>query len=238
MFTRLPATQAILIVVAACALWLSGCTTPIEVKIASKKQLELIDSLDQATRNLESALAAFHQNNQVLIKNQGRVDIARQAIAVATKKHKTTKVSADELFDTYKNDVQPWIDLAFREPADAQEIGFLRAKIAGTSDQRLKLKLQQELQDLRVGNSILRRKPEPVAELEAVYQSELDKEAESIGSLGSSLKILRAQIASMQAMQTKVDAWLSIDVTVTQEQINQLTQSFQSAHQSLSGGGQ
>ena len=77
------ATRTMIAAVAGCAIALGGCVTPIEVKTASKKQLELIDALDQATRDLESALAAFHRNNQQLIRNQARIAIARQSIDVA-----------------------------------------------------------------------------------------------------------------------------------------------------------
>ena len=53
MFVRFQTPRTMLAAVAACAMTIGGCVTPIEVKTASKKQLELIDSLDQATGDLE-----------------------------------------------------------------------------------------------------------------------------------------------------------------------------------------
>lgn len=234
-----PVARLAFVAVAACVLWLSGCATPIEVKTASKKQLELIDALDQATRDLDSALAAFHRSNQELIKNQARIGIARQSIALALENQSEQKqITADALFESYKADVRPWIDYAFEEQAIAKRIQELTARKAATDDAIEKLQIDAALKTLEMEISRVSSKPKAIAELEAVYADELNREEQSIADFASSLDVLRKQIATMKAMQARVDAWLSIDVTVSQGQVDALTASFLSAHQSLSGANQ
>ena len=229
-------TRTMIAVVAGCAMALGGCVTPIEVKIASKKQVELIDSLDQATRDLESALAAFHRNNQQLIRNQARVAIARQSIDVALS-DETEKVTADELFEAHKSSVRPWIDYSLEEAVITKRIEQLKTKMAATNEAIEQLKIRNELTGLEMEKARLASKPNDVAELEAVFSGELEAEQATIEALGAQFAVLRQQIATMKATQTRVDAWLSIDVTVSQEQIDSLTESFRVANEAFSGGG-
>lgn len=223
--------------IAAVAIALGGCVTPIEVKTASKKQLELIDSLDQATRDLESALATFHRNNQQLIRNQARVAIARQSIDVALN-GATEKVTADELFEAHKSSVRPWIDYSFEEVVITKRIEQLKTKMAATNEAIERLKIRNELTGLEAQKARLASKPNDVADLEAVFSDELEAEQATIEALRKQFAVLRQQIATMKATQTRVDAWLSIDVAVSQEQIDSLTESFRAAHEAFSGGGQ
>ena len=231
------ARRALLVAVTACAVGLGGCVTPVEVKTASKKQLELIDSLDQATADLQAALAAFHRSNQDLIRNQARVAIARQSIDVALQ-GRSEKVTADQLFRSYNDQVRPWIDYAFADPRIAQHIEALKAQMAATSDVQEQLSIRNELDDLKVLQAKIRTKPAEVAKLETVFADELAAEAASIESLDRVFTVLRQQIATMKAAQGRVDAWLSIDVSVSQEQINSLTESFRTAQKALAGGSQ
>ena len=231
------ARRALLVAVTACAVGLGGCVTPVEVKTASKKQLELIDSLDQATADLQAALAAFHRSNQDLIRNQARVAIARQSIDVALQ-GRSEKVTADQLFRSYNDQVRPWIDYAFADPRIAQHIEALKAQMAATSDVQEQLSIRNELDDLKVLQAKIRTKPAEVAKLETVFADELAAEAASIESLDRVFAVLRQQIATMKAAQQRVDAWLSIDVSVSQEQINSLTESFRTAQKALAGGSQ
>lgn len=230
-------TRALLAAVTACAIGLGGCVTPIEVKTASKKQLELIDSLDQATADLEAALATFHRNNQDLIRNQARVAIARQSIDVALR-DQSEHVTADELFRSYNDKVRPWVDYAFEQPRITQRIEALNARMAATANALEKLQIRNELADLKQQQAKFRTKPAEVAELEAVFANELAAEAASIESLDRQFKVLRQQIATMKAAQGRVDAWLSIDVSVSQEQVDSLTESFRTAQKALAGGSQ
>ncbi len=212
-------------------LCLSACATPIEVKTASKRQLELIDNLNVAVGDLESALISFHRNNKALIKNQGRVDIARQAIDVAMEGMETA--TADQLFETYKHHVQPWVDYAFLQPSIEKRVGALEAQIAATTDPLQKLVLKNQLEDLRPTERLLSRKPPAIAKLEGVYLSELKKESAAVKSLQDILDVLDAQIALMRSMQSRVDTWLSIDVAITQDQVDALSAAYSSALEGL-----
>jgi exonuclease VII small subunit len=231
------ARRALLAAVTACAIGLGGCVTPVEVKTASKKQLELIDSLDRATSELEAALAAFHRSNQDLIRNQARVAIARQSIDVALQ-GRSENVTADQLFRSYNDKVRPWIDYAFAEPRIAQHIEALKIQMAATSNVSEQLSIRNELDDLKTLQAKIRTKPAEVAKLEAIFADELTAEAASIESLDRVFTVLRQQIATMKAAQQRVDAWLSIDVSVSQEQIDSLTESFRTAQKALAGGSQ
>jgi len=202
-----------------------------------KKQLKLIDSLNQATRDLESALAAFHRNNQQLIRNQARVAIARQSIDVALN-GEAEKVSADELFVAHESSVRPWIDYAFEEAGITKRIEQLKIEMAATDEAIEHLKIRHELTVLEMEKARLASKPNDVAELEAVFSGELEAEQATIETLRKQFAVLHQQIATMKATQTRVDAWLSIDVTVSQEQIDSLTESFRTAQEAFSGGGQ
>lgn len=232
-----PPRSASLPILAAIAVWvlaIGGCATPVEVKTASKRQLELIDALDQATRDLEAALADFHRGNQSLIRNQARVGIARQSIDVAMEgEGDEKKVTADALFEIHKSEVRPWIDAAFEDAAIARRIAQLeKAKAKATSPVDT-FRIENELNELEIQKAALASKPSAVAELESIYAGELEAEQEAIAALAARFAILRAQIAAMKAAQIKVDSWLSIDVTVSQEQVDALTETFRSAHQKL-----
>src|SRR5262249_30911745 len=90
----------------------AGCATPPEVKTASRAQLELIGSLDEATAALADGLAAFHQDQQARIRAEGRVLIAKQAINVAAADTNAT-TTVDGLFKVSTEQVRPWVDNAF-----------------------------------------------------------------------------------------------------------------------------
>ncbi len=210
------------------ALLFQGCATPIEIKNASKAQMQLIDSLDSAVANLQAALDQFHRDKEVRIREEGRMKIARQAIDVAISNDKVT-VTADQLYDAYKKKIQPWVDYAFISSDIADRMDNLQKRINKTSDSVLKMALTQDLEDLRLLQTVLAKKPKDVKELEAIIQDDLNNEENTRIQNQDMLKILRAQVALMKAMHGKVDAWLAIDVTVTQQQADALKDAFSSA---------
>jgi multidrug resistance efflux pump len=110
--------------------------------------------------------------------------------------------------------------------------------MAATSNVSEQLSIRNELDDLKTLQAKIRTKPAEVAKLEAIFADELTAEAASIESLDRVFTVLRQQIATMKAAQQRVDAWLSIDVSVSQEQIDSLTESFRTAQKALAGGSQ
>lgn len=227
MVSRFFSNQALVGLLLMAALCLSACTTPVEVKTASKRQLELIDNLETAVGDLEEAVISFHRHNKVLIENQGRVAIAQQAIDVAMDDKKTA--TADQLFETYKRNVQPWVDHAFRHPGSEKRVRELEAQISETTDPRQKAKLKTQLNVLRTTPSLLRGKPSEIAELERVYQLEHEDESAKSKKLQDQLDTLVTQIAFMRSMQARVDTWLSTDVTITQELVDALSLAYRLA---------
>lgn len=214
--------------------FLSGCATPSEIKRASRKQLELIGALDDATRTLQQGLNSFHREKEARIRQEGTVLIARQAIDAALKKEPPL-YTADEVFKTYKKEIQPWVDYAFTQVEIDAEIQRLEGKITKVKDVTLKGALQNDLDDLRLRKATLSQKPPTVREIEAVIQDDITQEKETQKQVNKRLQLLRAQIALMETMATRVDDWLTIDVTITQQQADALKEAFTKAATALGG---
>jgi hypothetical protein len=219
------------------AILLQGCATSIEVKNASRAQMELIDTLDRAVANLQTALDQFHRDKEARILEEGRMLVARQAIDVAVS-NSNSMVTADQLFDTYKKKVEPWVDNAFSVLSIDQQIVALEKRVKGATDPVLKVAMQNDLDDLKTLKANLHNKPKRVKEIESIIMDDLNKERKTAKQNHEMLEILRDQVALMSAMHEKVDAWLAIDITVTQEQVDALKEAFTSARQAIEGGGQ
>ncbi len=215
---------------------LYGCATPIDIKNASKAQMELIDSVDSAVADMQVALDQFHRDKEARILEEGRMLIAQQAIDVAVS-NKAAEVTADELYDKYKDEIQPWVDYAFISSDIDKQIEAIQRKIDNSDDPVLKNVLISDYDDLRDLKLQLAGKPEDVAELEKIIQEDLENERETAKNNRKMLEILRAQLTTMKVMHSKVDEWLSIDVTVTQDQADALRKAVISAQQELKGGG-
>jgi hypothetical protein len=215
----------------------TGCATPVEIKNASKAQMDLINSVDSAVSDLQSTLNQFHRDKEARIIEEGRMLIARQAIDVAVE-NPDDVVTADQLFDSYRDGVEPWIDYAFTGPAIDERIAVFEKRMSETTDVILKTAFQMELQDLKLLKATLQNKPELITQLEAVIQDDLNKERETAEKTMEMLQLLKLQIALMKVMHGRVDAWLAIDITVNQEQVDALKDEFVSAHRKIEGGGQ
>lgn len=214
----------------------SGCVSPIEVKQASKAQLELIAVLDGAASDLQQSLGQFHRGLEARTREEGRIWIARQAIAVAYPDTSTVQVTADDLFKGHKDNVQPWIDYAFLSGDIDDTIKRLEDRLKKAQDRALKVQLENEIGTWQRLQARLLNKPKPVAEIEALIVDDLNGQAQTAASVNKTMEVLRAQIALMKQMAARIDAWLSIDVTVTQEQADSLRQAISNAAGSLGGG--
>ena len=218
---------------------LAGCATPIEVKTASKAQLSVIDTLDTAIGDLQQAFDQFHSDKEARIREEGRMLVARQAIATLYPENRTMKqITADALFESYITNVRPWIDNTLLWRDIDEQITSLTKRIAGTSDPARKGQLTLELQDLQaVRAQFGKNKPKAVSEIEDVIAGDLDRERQTAVDVHQLLGILRSQIAVIKSIATKVDAWLVLDVTVSQEQADSLKGAFIGAGKQLGGGG-
>jgi hypothetical protein len=222
------------------ALLFQGCVTPIEIKNASKAQLQLIDSMDSAVADLQAALTQFHRDKEARIIEEGSMLIARQAIDVAISYDKGGRVTADQLYNIYKKNIQPWVEywmdeVSFSSSVD-ERIRTLQKQIEASKNATAKGSMEFDLQDLKELQANLGKKPEEVKELETHIQADLKDERSTASKTREMLEILRAQVALMKEMQAKVDAWLAIDLTVTQEQADALKKLFSSANQGITGG--
>jgi hypothetical protein len=215
---------------------LGGCVAPIEVKQASKAQLELLTTLDTAASELQQSLGQFHQIIEARIREEGRIWIAKQAIEVAYPAAAAeATVTADALFKGHRELVQPWIDYAFVSADIDATIARLQDRRRKATDPALQIQLDNEVltwQNRKLG---LAKKPEAVKQIEAVIVDDLNGEGKTAEEINKVLVILRAQIALMKQMAARIDAWLAIDVTVTQEQADALRQAVSTAAGSLGG---
>ena len=218
---------------------LTGCATPIEVKTASKAQLSVIDTLDTAVGDLQQAFDQFHSDKETRIREEGRMLVARQAIATLYPENRPMKqITADTLFESYDANVRRWIDNTLLWRDIDEKIASLTKRIAGTSDPAQKGQLTLELQDLQADRAQFgKNKPKAVAEIEDVISGDLDSERQTAEDVHQLLGILRSQIAVMKSIATKVDAWLVLDVSVSQEQADSLKEALVGAGKQLGGGG-
>jgi hypothetical protein len=231
-----PSSTALTAMVAVAALVaLGGCVTPIEVKQASKAQLELLTALDAAADELQQSLGQFHRSIEARTREEGRIWVAKQAIEVAYPDSSDVTVTADALFKGHKESIQPWIDYAFLSDDIDATIARIKERMKKTTDPALKIQLDNEEQTWQRRKIALAKKPSAVKQIEAVIVDDLNGEMKTAAEIHNVLDILRAQIAVMKQMAGRIDAWLAIDVTVTQEQADGLRQAFSAAAGSLGG---
>jgi len=227
-------TMAFLVALGSLAV-LGGCVTPIEVKQASKAQLDLLTTLDGAVGDLQQSFDQFSKSKQARIQEDGRIWIARQAIAAAFPKEPKSRVTADSLFDAHKKAVQPWIDYAFLADDIQAAIDRIDARLKTVTDSALRTQLTNEKLDWQRLQLDLGKKPESVKQIEAVIVDDLNDEKKTAADVKKLLDVLRAQVALMKQLAGRVDAWLAIDVTITQEQADSLKAAFSSATSALGG---
>lgn len=210
---------------------LQGCVTPIEIKNASKAQLELIDTVDQAVKDLRSSIEQLHRDQEALMREEGRMLIARQAVDIAT--DRSQEITADQLYELFNEKIQPSIDFAFETTVVEQALEDLQKRIDDAPNAIVRLTLEGERDKLREKEAVLTSRPAAVKDLEFGLAQDIEREQETAAAVAGNLKILRAQVALMKAMHSRVDAWLAIDVTVSQDQIDSLKDAFDKARQAM-----
>ncbi len=216
-------------------LLLMGCSTPAEIKTASRAQIELIAALDDATLALRDGLIQFHQDQGVRIRDEGRVLIARQAINIAAADTNAT-ATADGVFKTSNEKVRPWVDNAFTGPQIDAALATTQARLNKVTDPFLQGSLQNDLDDLHLIQAILSKKPKDIQQLEAIIQDDLGLENQTSERVTKILQILRGQIGLIKTSATTIDNWLTIDITLSKEQANSLEKAFSDAKTALDKG--
>lgn len=216
-------------------LLLGGCATPPEVKIASRGQLELIGALDDATVALNEGITHFHEDQRTRIFDEGRILIARVAINAAVA-DANAAATADGTFKVAKEKVRPWIDNAFSGPVIDAAIAKTQARLSVAIDPFVLGGLQNDLDDLKLLKATLSHKPQDIARLEAIIQSDADLETITSEHVANILRILRAQIDLMKTSSITVDNWLTIDITLSKQQADSLEKAFSDAKTALDKG--
>ena len=233
MFRRsfIPPRSAIVFALAMLILILQACATPPEIKTVSKSQLELIDALDSAVSDLQSAVARFHREQADLIRIEGRMLIAQQAIDEATQLDK--EITADQFFKHFETNVRPWYTTDFGESTVQSRLDELNKQIESESDEVRKATLVTRRNMLEFDLAEPLNKPAGVKSIENTIREGIGREQDTARNVTESLRLLRAQIALMKAMQTNVDTWLSIDVTLSDKQARELNEAFVEARAAL-----
>ena len=216
------------------ALGFMGCATPPEIKSASRAQLELINELGKSEAALAQGLQQFSDDKLVLIEQEGRMKVARHAIASAASDPKAL-ATADEIFAIARKQVRPLIDNAFMLEQVEQAIKQSQALQNKIQDPVARQLVAETLKDLQDQSDDLRTRQVPTGVKEAEAQAAKAmagerKDAEEVGRL---LQVLHSQIAMMQATSRVVDDWLAADVTITQQQFDSLDQAYGEAIKAL-----
>jgi hypothetical protein len=202
-----------------------GCATPAAIKQASRSQLELIKTVDSAVQDFSAALGRYYTDKENLIKQEGHMKLARQAIESSlTDTKKAEKVGV--LYDIYQDKVERYIDYGL----DKDEL------TARQLDLEKKLEKESGLVEKAVISIQLDNMPEPVKNLASAFNGEIRAVRSTSEENLKMLGLLRSQLALMLTLQEKVDAWLSIDVSITQDQANAMEKTFIDAYNGLSGG--
>ena len=226
------------LVLAALGATFIGCATPIEVKTASRNQLELIAALNDSVVKLGTAMEEFHRTREARIREEGRMVIARQAIDVALPDTKNPRMAtADQLFEDYKTGIQPWIDHAFESGDLDRAIKALDDKIKTMPASVQRDFLSAKLDDLREQRSHLKDPPAAVLQADTSVSQQIANDQKTAADVKQAIKLLGAQIDLMKAAAERVDAWLAIDVTPNQEQVDALTKIVTGALTGGTGGG-
>ena len=207
---------------------LSGCATPPEIKRASQEQLRLLNTLDESVEALQQGVSKFYRDKEALIRHEGLVRLARQAIAaVAEKDH--MPVTADQLLRISQEEIQPWLDYAFRAPSLETAIQRMQGKLDREPDPVKKAALQLDVNDLRLRQAQLARKPAAVAASERIVLANLSELEMTQRQVEARLRLLREQVGLMRALAHTIDAWLAADVTASQEQIDAFQEALRAA---------
>lgn len=214
---------------------IQGCTTPVDVKSASQKQLELISAMDSATVKLQSALDQFYQDKEMLILEYGRSQIAKEAIDVAITDG-NAEISVDDLFNAYNKDIAPWIENAFTSTKVDNELAKLNKQIQSEKNITHKIALEIKRDDLQLRKKKLTKMPDSVKKLDKILTASLTNVQKTSKQNHEMLDALRTHIGIMKNMQEKINAWLAIDITPSQEQIDSLRSTLVSGTKSIEGG--
>ncbi len=222
---------------------LAGCATPQPVKDASKKQLELLGAMNKAAIGLKQGLDEFHLQQEGTIEDWARVATATAAIESLNKNEKDKEIAADTLFDKDETIVRPLIDGAATDFSRQEtDLKVQQDKMQSDSDQAKdpseKKKLQLIAANLDAMRNAARRRATAFAT--AIQSSNCQEcsqvHGQAVALIGDEQKtaaqvdlqmgILQQQIAVMTQIATAVDQWLSIDVTLSQQQADQLDNTY------------
>jgi hypothetical protein len=213
---------------------LSGCATPQRVKDASAAQLQLISSLDAATKSLHDGLLGYAAADDDLIRQETRILVTRQAIYAALEKTDNRPKTFDQAFDDSNAKIRPYIDLTLQDPKQIQEdeqalddeIKKLNDQLTMMADGVAKTTISIRRDNLLKRQNALKTRPTYVkAQLDAGASAM--KNVDTLRALvDDDLAALRMQIAVMKEAATRVDTWLKIDVTPSQDQVDSLKSTF------------
>jgi hypothetical protein len=212
-----------------------GCATPAAIKQASRSQLELIKTVDSAVQDFSAALGRYYTDKENLIKQEGHMKLARQAIESSlTDTKKAEKVGV--LYDIYQDKVERYIDYGLdKDELTARQLD-LEKKLEKESGLVEKAVISIQLDNIKQQLAELNNMPEPVKNLASAFNGEIRAVRSTSEENLKMLGLLRSQLALMLTLQEKVDAWLSIDVSITQDQANAMEKTFIDAYNGLSGG--
>lgn len=155
------------------------------------------------------------------------------------------KISPDTLFDSEEDSIRPFIDAATTDfETQAQTFGGLeqKARIQSSSAtdaaSKRRLALIADNFHMMLGKVRLNEAKFPQSENETCPKCAhdrnmalwlLDDEGKTSAEVDLQLQILAQQISVMSQVASAIDQWLSIDVTLSQQQADQLDKTYKDA---------
>jgi hypothetical protein len=227
-------------------LHLAACATPQGVKDASKKQLQLLGAMNKAAIGLKQGLDDFHTQQENTIEDWARVATAAAAIDSLTKNEEGKEIAADALFEEDENDIRPLIDAAATDfKGQANSLEALRDQKQSEGDRVTDPEIRKKLQVVAANLGAMRNN---ARRREAAFSSAaqrsgcqecslvrgqalalIDDERTTAAYVDLHIEILEEQIAVMSQVASAVDQWLAIDVTLSQQQADQLDKTYKDA---------
>jgi len=215
--------------------FMQGCATPLEIRQTSKTQLDLLETVDDAVQDFRTALDRYYLDKEKLVGQEARIKLAQRAIGGSLNDARKAE-TVGTLYKLYQRDVEPYIDNGMDLMALENRNAFLDKELEKEQRPMVKASLTIEKNNVSQELELLKRMPEEVKTTVERFNGEINQIRTTSEENLKMLDVLQGQLAVMKALQERVDKWLAIDVTISQEQADAMEKSIVDARKALSGG--
>lgn len=205
-----------------------------------------MEAMNKAAIGLKQGLDDFHSQQKNTIEDWARVETATAAIDSLTKNEEGKEISANGLFEEDADNIRPLIDAAATDfNGQAKSFEALRKQKQTESDQATDREIRTKLQLVAANLAAMRNNAQ---RRDAAFSSAaqgsgcqecsrvrgqalalIGDEQTTAAYVDKQIEILEQQIAVMSQVAAAVDQWLAIDVTLSQQQADQLDKTYKDA---------